>query len=259
MINITPGFANRLQHSIPQFFLEDYPLFVKFFEYYYQWKNRNGGFNSKDLEYFSKTFNLDYETKSDLLEVIRLSNLKSPDQFRNEFSDEYLLERREKLFESNDEEIFLTADDEIYETPILNEDIVKDAIKQRGGWYSKDPLNLSNVDSILLERMLTHIHHIKGTANAAKLFFLIFFGEDLSQNVGQGEDIIKYAINEIIAIDHDLIIDGEGQIRDDKIYNEYSYIINTKYDQEYYEPLFSSIYMKYIHPSGFGVFLQKVE
>ena len=251
MKNIVPSFSDRFKNVVPKFFHDDYPLFIKFFEYYYQWKNRNGGFNLKDIEYFSNSFGLDVTEKNDLLEIIRLSNVKSPDQYRNEFFSEYLLERTENIVESSDEEIFLTADDEIYEAPVLNMDVVNNSIKDQGGFYTKPILNVNGIDLLLLERLLQHIHHIKGTKDSINLFFMMFFNEDLSKNVPEGADWIKYPNNYTIAIDHELIIDGEGSIRDDNYYNEYSIAINTKYDREYYEPLFSEVYMRYIHPSGF--------
>jgi hypothetical protein len=256
MLNITPSLSDRVGGIVPRYFLDEYPLFVKFFEYYFQWKNRNGEFNNNDLAFFSALLGITADEYDGAIELIRLSNTKSPWQHQSSLAEEYLLERTENVAETSLEEIFLTADDEILEPPVLNSELVTNAIAEKGGFYTSNVLGTNEMDLILCERLISHVASVKGTKTATNLFFLMFFGENLTDNVAEGAEYIWYPKTQTISIDHDLDIDGTASMRDDAFYNEFTYVINTKHNREFYEPLFSNIYMKYIHPSGFGVFIE---
>jgi hypothetical protein len=126
------------------------------------------------------------------------------------------------------------------------------------GWFNSmgfDRIKRSKIltpnalDQVLFLSLLKHIYAIKGTEQSIKLFFDLYFNEQVS---------VFYPKPLIGVIDDNMIVDGIQLIRDDQEYQEYSYIINVSQPPAYYDEIFQTIYKKLIHPAGFRVALKQV-
>ena len=263
-----------IKRLLPSHYIEQYPLFVAFFQYYYDWLYRYGGYTYDELnrliieqnwlqtniDKFIYLGNKQYATIDKPRDIeftlIELQNTRASGTVAQRLHSEYLLERKYSFLETSQEEHFITADEVEFDTPIRNDLFVKNWFDMQGMPWQPQGYDLEAIDNILLTRLLKSIWDIKGTAQAARLFFMIYFKEDIAENNSGSVWIIpKQSIG---VIDDNLILDNTQVIRDDEYYNEYSYVIKTKYDYSYYKDLFENIYLKYLHPSGFKVFLEQV-
>lgn len=232
---------------LPDAITHSYPLFAKFVQYYFEWKYRNGGYNITDGGISG-------------LSGDELIHKSSAHQYVNtvRFPRDVLLERHSEFVESSDEYVFVTADEEILCSEGIPDQYISTAISEQGMPTTGYAHNLNKFDGVLFARLLPHINAAKGTVKAAELLFAAAFGEKLSDNIGEGGNWVAYPSLLTTAVDYDTDIDGESSLRDDALYNEYSFVINTKHPQSYYEPFFSDVYMRYFHPSGFGCFLNNI-
>lgn len=232
---------------LPDAITHSYPLFAKFVQYYYEWKYRNGGYNDIDGDNSGLADN-------------SLINQSSTHKYTNtiQLPRDILMERHSDFVESADQYVFVTADEEILCSDGIPDQYITTAINEQGMPMTGYTHALHKFDGVLFARLLPHINAAKGTVKAAELLFAAAFGEKLSDNIGEGGNWVAYPSLLTTAVDYDTDIDGESSLRDDALYNEYSFVINTKHPQSYYEPFFSDVYMRYFHPSGFGCFLNNI-
>jgi hypothetical protein len=97
---------------------------------------------------------------------------------------------------------------------------------------------------------MKHIYSIKGTEASMKIFFRLYFDEEVT---------IHQPKSMIAVVDDNWVLDGIQVLRDDELYQEFSYVIIVSKDLEFYRDIFKLIYMKMVHPSGFRVALIKSE
>lgn len=270
-------FSDRIKVHVPNQYLEDYPRFVLFVEKYYEWLYRNGGFSEAErallLEeqgWLKKSID-DYvndgrlssiaSSESEIKDAIQtMSETPGPGAVSKAILTDFILERSFDLFETADGDWFETEDGHAIETKRTNLTAVNRWVDAQGFFLPATSGEiLKNIDEILLVRMIKHISLIKGTQKAAQLFFSIFFDEDIAAN-NQGKAFTKPKYNIFIIDETRSKIDhSDSVIRDDYFYNEFSYVINVTRDYEFYQAIFESLYLKYIHPAGFKCFLVKVD
>jgi hypothetical protein len=107
---------------------------------------------------------------------------------------------------------------------------------------------LNSVDQVLMLSLLKHIYAIKGTETSIKLFFDLFFDEQVT---------VFYPKALLAVIDDNMVIDGTQVIRDDELYQEFSYVVYVDNDISTYKDIFDTIYVRMIHPAGFRVELKQ--
>jgi len=272
-----PNFSDQIKFHVPGHYLTDYPKFVLFIEKYYEWLYRQGGFTAAEksllieerdwlqanIDKFIETGLItDIANSDDEVEqaIQLMSSMKNPGSVSQDLIKDFILERSFSVFDTSEEEVFETADGHALEAKELNQSMIDMWINTQGFFIPATGSEVGRLDQILLVRLIKHISLVKGTQKAAELFFSMFFDEDISANNGGNGAFYKpkydiFTIDEITS----LIDDKNSVIRDDYYYNEFSYVIKVKNPPEFYKLAFESVYLKYIHPAGFMVFLQQAD
>lgn len=252
--------------QLPEHFEEYYPRLIHFLQLYYKWLYRNGGFTEAqiddlvldansivtDVDRFLKEGRLrDFNTNSvegNLPAVIEIATQPAAGTESEQLPSQYLMERTFDFFEAADEEVFETADGNQFDAPVRNDYIVESWFKKLGYTYVREQTDIGTLDRLLIVRLLKHIHNIKGTHQAMKIFFLMFFKEEVE---------VYLPKDNICIIDDNFIPDSLNVIRDDDFYQEFSYVIYVDGDPALYQDLFEGVYMKLVHPAGFKAFLRQ--
>lgn len=275
----------RISLQVPEHFIDDYPRFIEFLEKYYEWLHRDSGLSEKEIINIrdnAETWTEDNETVDDAL--LRINNERNTGSLVENFIDDNLLRREFDYIETSDGFLIETTDDKVIQSQRLNKNIVKDLLTRFDFPYTENNIinnydflltsnsnffltelgenfvlppenqeqqtRIRTLDYIRLIKIIKKVYQVRGTLKSIELFFDLFFGEPI--------DVI-YPKTSIFIIDDvsSVIDDSDSVIRDDYVYNEFSYVIKTPKDPSTYETLFNSIYLKYFHPSGFRVFIQQ--
>ena len=275
----------RIKLQLPEHFIDDYPRFINFIEKYYEWLHRDSGLTDKEIQQIrdnSSDWVIGNETIDDA--ILRINNERNTGALVDDFVDDSLLKRKFDYIETTDGFLVETSDDQIIQSQRLNKNIILDLLTRFDFPYTENGLinnydflltnnsefflteesenfvlppeneeqgkRFRTLDYIRLIKVVKKVYQIRGTLKSIELFFDLFFGEPV--------DVIYPKFN-ILTIDdsESFIDDANSVIRDDYLYNEFSYIIKTPNDPETYKVLFDSIYLKYFHPSGFRVFIQQ--
>jgi hypothetical protein len=264
---------DRIKELLPAHYQEYAPRFIKFIEKYYEWLYRKSGLSTaeianltndtswlqKDIDRFIASGRLKYlDTSNPTTDLnnalLELNNTANPGNVSDNLLDNFLLE--------NDFKGFLSADGL---TPYAtgNKDVTVEFNTVENGvvdsWFNsmgfdrvkkKDFSSLYNIDEVLMISLLKQIYAIKGTEASIKLFFNLFFDEDIS---------IYYPKLDIAVLDENFTLDDPlVVIRDDQEFQEFSYILLLRENWLVYKELFESIYMKNVHPSGFRVGIESI-
>lgn len=263
MIIDTPS----IRAQLPTEYGSAYPRFILFMEKYYEWLYRGSGLSDKEIEIlksdtswlqadidkFISSGDVKYvdTTQIDELEqiILELSNVKNPGYQAKHLQDNYMLEDDAGDFNTSDGSTFVTADDASFEIPVIDQMSVDNWFSAFGiPEFSTKSNIIAGVDKSLLVSLMKHIYAIKGTEMAMKLFFNLCFGENIT---------IYQPKQNIAVIDGNWVLDDIFVIRDDELYQEYSYVIVVKNDISEYQEAFDAIYRLLIHPAGFRVVMVK--
>lgn len=245
----------RVSKHLPLHFKEMYPKFVAFVELYYDFMNSSdvmnevfrGRVQSGDTGLIRDDSDLFIATLDERLSGIRqeqgdieVSDWRAPSWWTDNMMSILNMERiPESLFVSNDE-VLTTKEGEVFETNFVFKRAVENWMKDSGF----PEASVFGGDVILTSRILRSLYQLKGTTKALELFFNVFYGENVN---------IINPNNLIACIDDNFALDSNVQIKDDLSFSEYSIIVQTLHDKEYYEPLFTDVYLKMFHPAGFGI------
>lgn len=258
----------RIANVLPKHYGQYYPRFITFLEKYYAWLYRNSGLSDseiddlrndtswlqKDIDKFISTGEIRYfDDTQDVLDarVEELDNTANPGYIASSIIDKFMLEDD---FNSYNYGVVPVdgANDPLFELETIDNQILD-------GWFNsmgfdrikrKKVNDASNIDQILLLSLLKHIYAIKGTETSIRLFFNLFFDEDV---------VIYQPKHDIALIDDNWILEDAQIIRDDERYQEFSYVIVVSQDVSAYSDIFTNIYLKLIHPIGFRVELEKFD
>lgn len=260
----------RISGLVPQHYKEYAPRFIAFLEKYYEWLHRDSGLTDEEIDILKNDSswlnpnidafistgspsNIDKnaEVNNLRLAILELSNIIPPGRASADLMRDYLLEQESLLIQASNGHEFIDSEF----TPLEAFDDNKHFIN---GWFKltgfdrpdRDRINtLNSIDQVLMLSLLKHIYAIKGTDMSIKLFFNMFFGEQVD---------VYHPKFDIAVLDDNFIPDSNSVMRDDQIYQEYSYIILVNNEVSSYMELFDAIYRKLVHPSGFRVELKKV-
>jgi hypothetical protein len=263
-------FDKRIKDLLPAHYSQYYPRLIKFLEKYYDWLYRTSGLSElevqdlkndtswlvQDLDKFIATGKLRYMdqvTDPNVLDtaIIDINGTEAAGVQAAMLPDNYNLEDNFNGFVTADDMVFNDVNNNDMELTTVEDNILD-------GWFNSmgfDRIQRNRlyattnaVDQVLMLSLLKHIYAIKGTETSIKLFFDLYFNEQVT---------IFYPKPLIGVIDDNMIIDGIQVIRDDELYQEYSYVINVANDPASYQDIFDTIYKKLIHPSGFRVELRQ--
>lgn len=260
----------RIKDLLPKHYQQYYPRFITFLTKYYEWLYRTSGLTEqevadlqndtswleKDIDRFIATGQLRYmdqATDPTVLDtaIIDINAEDSVGIQAKMLPGNFNLEDNFNGFLTADDMQFNDANDNDVEMSTVENNILD-------GWFNSmgfDRIKRSNIltpqnlDQVLFLSLLKHIYAIKGTEQSVKLFFDLYFNEQVT---------VFYPKPLIAVIDDNMIVDGVTVIRDDEEYQEYSYIINVSQPPSYYQEIFDTIFKKLIHPAGFRVALKQV-
>lgn len=245
----------RVGKHLPLHFKEMYPKFVAFIELYYDFMNSSdvmnevfrGRIQAGETNLIRDDSDLFIATLDERLSGIRqeqgdieVSDWRAPSWWTENMMSILNMERiPESLFVSNDE-VLTTRDGEVFQSNFVFKRTVEDWMKDSGF----PEASVFGGDIILTSRILRSLYQLKGTSKALELFFNVFYGENVN---------VINPNNLIACIDDNFVLDSNVQIKDDLSFSEFSIIVQTEREKDYYEPLFTDVYLKMFHPAGFGV------
>lgn len=256
--------AKYVVTQLPAHFIEENPRFIALLQLYYKWLYRKEGMSRAEIDDFLSS---ELSWKNNLSKFVSTSDYRffnsdndyakiimgivgqmEPGNWSNRVQSQYLLEREYELFVTADEEVFTDNDLATLESPFM----LDWAIETWSNRFNHKPELKSNLldrhSEVSLLRVLKHLYSIKGTKKCVELFFNIYFNEQVE---------VFYPKFDICVIDDNCIPDSNKRIRDDNIYQEYSYVIYVSRDPELYMKTFEEVYMKNFHPGGFKVTILK--
>lgn len=245
----------RVGKHLPLHFKDMYPKFVAFIELYYDFMNSSdvmnevfrGRIQAGETNLIRDDSDLFIATLDERLSGIRqdqgdieVSDWRAPSWWTENMMSILNMERiPESLFVSNDE-VLTTRDGEVFQSNFVFKRTVEDWMKDSGF----PEASVFGGDIILTSRILRSLYQLKGTSKALELFFNVFYGENVN---------VINPNNLIACIDDNFVLDSNVQIKDDLSFSEFSIIVQTEHEKDYYEPLFTDVYLKMFHPAGFGV------
>lgn len=279
--DLNPGHWG-VKYETPQFYQEEFPLFIEFMDTFFNWFYSQSGFTPGEIEsYLADTSRwLDpFSEKDPLQQLIEIKTLKNPGAASKELlEDKYLVRSFEQVMATDAEEL-LDADGR----PLFGQEeraeqidswyrdfgqqrIADKSFQDFGNFVPKDSDKLVTADDynliVYIEgtkrrqldharwlKLLKHIYRIRGTKKAIELFFWISFGCPVT---------IYYPKVEVGGLDDNFDLDGHVGLRDDYYYDEYTYVIKVPGDIKEFEGVFEKVFRQHFHPSGFTVFLESL-
>jgi len=259
----------RVKELLPAHYRQYYPRFITFLEKYYEWLYRTSGLSEaevndlknntawleQDIDKFIATGLLRYmdqATDPNVLDtaIIDINSTESTGLQAKLLPDNFLQEDNFDGYVTADGYDFTDSGSNGLELTTVEDNILDSWFNSMGfDRIKRSKIKaLNSVDQVLMLSLLKHIYAIKGTETSIKLFFDLFFDEQVT---------IYYPKPFIAVIDDHFVVDGTDVIRDDQLYQEYSYVINVHNDPSTYMDVFDTIYLKLIHPSGFRVQLKQ--
>lgn len=257
--------AKFVKNELPAHFAGNNPRFVALLEQYYKWLYRPDGMTKRevddyrgnvdswyktDMDKFTQTGNVQYSDRwalnGDEMEA-RVANFRAPGNWSTRFFNQMFLEREFDEFDTADGSSFESYDGYDFEAKFVDEEAV-DLWAKRFNHELMPSRGLSARDEILLLKALKHMYANKGTHKCVQLFFSAYFDEDVEVYVPKFD---------ICVLENNFTLDMDKVLRDDDVYQEYSYVVYVSKDPSYYKKEFEDIYLKNFHPGGFRVVLMK--
>ncbi|AXF41394.1 hypothetical protein SHAb15599_00025 [Acinetobacter phage SH-Ab 15599] len=240
---------------LPRHFKNQYADFVLFIETYYKYMETPGFMNEVirgriqrgDSELVRDDPELFIQTQDERLSGIRqdladidVANWRPPEWWINNMVDIQNMERIRETLKTFEDQTFKTSDGTNFDAQFVHDSTVSSWMSDSGF----PEATLFGGDHVLTARILRSLYQLKGTTKALELFFNVFYGEAVS---------IINPNNLIAVLDDNFVLDSSVVLKDDIVFSEFGIIIKAKHDKSYYEPLFTDVYLKMFHPSGFGV------
>lgn len=266
MEQLTASKALAIPGQLPRHWRENAGDLIRFMQLYYEWLYRQSGMTPEeyklldetdswfgvDIDKYQQTKRLRYLTAGDsdnkMAAMVQESNTRAPGAELDALGDEIDLDHDFSPFMTADGDLFEDSNGRVEESKIRNPGILEMWTKLYGGVPIFNAGGINTFDPALFVRLLKHLYDIKGTYKCTKLFFEIFFGEKVE---------IKTPKFSIAIIDGGFTPDKKDSvIRDDRYYQEFSYVIATSKDPSEYIDLFDSVYKQYLHPAGFACFIE---
>ncbi len=252
-----------VKDQLPRHFTDDNPRFIRLLDCYYKWLYRKDGMSYEeiadvksninkwskiDIDRFILTESPRFNISDEDIVISEITQWKAPGAKIDRLHSQFILEREFDSFITSDGDYFLDNDDMVVESGAILEDVIENWSNKFNHVRSGGIDVLNPHDEILLLKCMKMIYAAKGTNKCIKLFFKVYFDEDVDVYIPKFD---------ICTIDDVPVIDTNKYIRDDYKYQEYCYCIRTNNDPEPYRDIFNRIYLNQFHPGGFNVILEK--
>ena len=268
--------SHRVSGLVPAHYKSDYPLFIEFMLGYFEWLHRAPGITADEREVllldtdwvsintqeFIENGAAKYLTDGgdDInLAVQEFNKIINPGTGVKRLRDDVIMSRSFVGLETSDGEVLVDSNNEVIQLPDRDTHHFNEWLHTLAFAVPADPIVSRRIDRGMFIRLIKHISACRGTQSATHLFFWMFFGEDIAQNNPYSNDPIWSPRTNITTIDEitHKIDHADNTMRDDWLYNEFSYVIFVKNPVEYYKDLFEQVYLPYLHAAGFAVFLKQ--
>ena len=254
---------DRIKELLPEHYREYAPRFIIFLQKYYEWLYRRSGLSQneindltsdtswlhKDIDKFISSGRIKFLDANPVTNLdnalVELNNTANPGRVSDNLMDNFFLENNFKGFLDRNAIPINLAKDTSVEFPTTENAVLDSWFASMGSerFKRRDLTSLNNIDEVLMLSLLKHVYAIKGTETSIRLFFTLFFDEDI---------LIYYPKLDIAVLDENFILENVNSIlRDDDKYQEFSYVITTIHSWSVYKQLFENIFIKNIHPAGF--------
>ena len=257
--------AKFVKTQLPSHFQTYNPRFISLLELYYKWANRNEGMSldeirdfrdnetnwlQRNIDKFISTGSTRYADLGRSYQTVEqeVALFRGPGAWSSRLHDGMLLEREYDSFLTADGDFFFDQNDVSLESKYIFEAALDNWATKFNHIVYTDVSELNTRDEITTIKVLKHLYAAKGTKKCIELFFSMYFGEAVE---------IYYPKFDICYIDDNFILDDKKYIRDDAVFQEYSYVIYTDREPSYYQKAFEDVYLKNFHPGGFKVTLLK--
>lgn len=258
---VTPSGTNDADSYLPAFFRSEYPELVEYLDLYIDslykssltpdqvrhlledeswWVGSTENYKSPESRQLAKI---------KALNEYRLKNFgvqtKTVDLLDNK-----TLKRKENILTSLDELFLLSSDGRRMKAKDEENHPLKQWLLEKNLVEISQSLDTDNVplDLINLIKLSRHLFKIRGTTECAKLFLSSMYSGDV---------YITLPRNKIATLDDNFTLDLDVKLRDDFVYDEFTYVINLV-SSEYFNigPKYFDMYKRLFHASGFRCILR---
>lgn len=258
---VTPKGTNDAIHYLPKFFMSHYPELVEFMDLYLD-SLYKGDLNPDQVKYFMEEDDSWWVNKDrvyDTPEDAKLQRAKDLEIYRrNHFG---LHEKTAELLDNKSLQrqtsfLFDLSGLLLQDSGSLNLIAPRtDNLPLKQWLESKNFKELAdtvegdlNFDIINFIKFSRHLYKIKGSLACAKLLLETFY---------EATVVTELPRLKIAALDVNFTLDGDSRLRDDFVYDEFTYVVNLIGDK-YFEigDKYFNMYKRVFHPAGFRIILR---
>lgn len=258
---ITPAGTNDSIHYLPNFFMSHYPELVEFMDLYLD-SLYKGDLSPDQVKYFMEEDDSwwvnkgrEYATPDDAklqrakdLEIYRRNNFGLHEKTVELLDNKSLQRRTSLLFDLSG--LLLSDNSSISLLAPRNENLpLKQWLESKNFKELAETLeNDLNFDVINFIKFSRHLYKIKGSLACAKLLLETFY---------ESAVVTELPRIKIATLDDNFTLDEDKKLRDDFVYDEFTYIVNLIGDK-YFEigDKYFEMYKRVFHPSGFRIILR---
>lgn len=258
---VTPSGTNDADSYLPAFFRSEYPELVEYLDLYIDSLYKSSltpdqvrHLLEDESWWVGSTEN--YESP----ESRQLAKIKALNEYRLknfgvqtktvDLLDNKTLKRKENILTSLDELFLLSSDGRRMKAKDEENHPLKQWLLEKNLVEISQSLDTDNVplDLINLIKLSRHLFKIRGTTECAKLFLSSMYSGDV---------YITLPRNKIATLDDNFTLDLDVKLRDDFVYDEFTYVINLV-ASEYFNigPKYFDMYKRLFHASGFRCILR---
>lgn len=257
--------APVVQDIVPGHYLSEYPKFITFMEIYFRYMY--GKMTPAELEYRLTDATWWKGNKTPPTEgtdeyyefIMALTNLKEqkrPGEAARRLQKDLLLVREKEEARDRSNTPLVDKDGKpimLFANQSKETDVWVDNMGLEYNTYDKGQIGFGQADTRRVIKLMRHFHRLRGSNHLMRLFFGIFFG---MENV-----TVDYPRSRISTLDNNFVPDGNNNLRDDRKYSEFSYVIQVKRTAtnkvtEQEKDTVAWLYKKLFHPAGFEAFFE---
>lgn len=229
-----------VRNQVPREYKTSYPRFILFLQKYYEWMYRDSGLSQAEIDILRSDTSW---LQADIDKFIASGDIRYIDKEYINIVEQAISDLstvRNPGYRAKNLRDSMMLDGENLDSLSIDNWFAAFGIPE----FTANSSIIAGVDKALLVSLMKHIYAIKGTETSMKLFFNLCFDEDVQ---------IYQPKENIAVIDDNWILDDIFVIRDDELYQEFSYVIVVDGEVNKYKAVFDSIYRLLIHPAGFRV------
>lgn len=256
----TPAGTQDADFYLPRYFFRQFPTLVQFLDLYLKslyeknltpdqvmhfledeswWENRDRNYPNEDARLLQKIIDLDKLRRDRFGLLGQTTNLL----------DDKSLQRKSQKLNVLDNLILVDSDGKTLEIQDSETLPIKQWLETKGFTeIAESPISDIGFDLINFIKFSRHLLSIRGTMRCAEIFLGAVYNAQVE---------IELPRNQLAIIDDNFTLDGDIRIRDDVLYDEFTYVINliggdfSTIGRKYFE-----MYERIFHPAGFRVVLR---